>query len=48
MTWYEELEEDNLSISELEIEELENDELSANEAGFLKGYQALDDEEGDY
>ena len=35
---YEELEEDNLRIAELELEELENDEITPNEAGFLQGY----------
>tara|TARA_Y100000310_G_scaffold345459_1_gene465222 strand:- start:9123 stop:9242 length:120 start_codon:yes stop_codon:yes gene_type:complete len=34
-----EIEEDLLSIGDLEIEELDNDEINANEAGFLKGYE---------
>jgi len=43
MTWTDELEEDALAIRDAEIEELENDEINANEAGFLKGYEELDD-----
>ena len=43
MTWYDELEEDNLKISDGEIEDLENDEITANEAGFLEGYNDVDD-----
>jgi hypothetical protein len=43
---YEELvEEDTLSVGGSEIEDLENDELSPNEAAFLQGYNALDEED---
>ena len=37
------IEEDTLFISDAEIEELDNDEISATEAGFLKGYEELDE-----
>jgi len=44
MVWKDDVEEDVLAIRETEIEELDNDEITANEAGFLEGYHASEED----
>ncbi|MBN2454568.1 hypothetical protein JXB11_03405 [Candidatus Woesearchaeota archaeon] len=43
MSWFDEIEEDELGILPTEVEELDNDELALREAAFMHGY--LEEEE---